>query len=95
MISYILATLNKCFVLRSGEVQGIQKGTFDKKKAKHDLIYFNYVKRRQIQNLFTSAEISVTSFGVAEFSQNYAPKKIASTPNDVIAFIDDFIAAGL
>ena len=38
--------------------QGIQKGTFNKKKAKPDLIYLNKVERRQIQNLFTSAEIS-------------------------------------
>ena len=75
--------------------QGIQKGTFDKKRPSTDLIYLNDVKRRQIRNLFTSAEISVTSFGVAEFSQNYAPKKIASTPNDVIAVIADVIAAGL
>ena len=42
----------------SVKVQGIQKGTLDKKRPSTDLVYFKKVKRRQIQNLFTSAEIS-------------------------------------
>ena len=73
----------------------MEKGTLVKKRPSSALYIRIRPSSAPNSNYLPLQKFLVTSFGVAEFSQNYAPKKIASTPNDVIAFIADVIAAGL